>query len=91
MRNRYGIEYFLISDGKDSLFLLFENPPMYWRMGGSDDTRDYEFIDPEGGPFIAIGDYAPVSSKHPDYKRRIVSIRFDETREMYELVLEPRN
>lgn len=58
MKNRYGDEYRFekISDNTYTI----KGDLKYWRFGGKEgqseiDTNDLGFVDPSGGPFIAVG------------------------------------
>jgi hypothetical protein len=58
MKNRYGDEYNfeLVSD---NTYTIVGNLK-YWRFGGKEgqsgiDDTDLGFVDPSGGPFIAVG------------------------------------
>ena len=56
-KNRYGDEYWFERRGKD--VLKIEGGLQYWRYGGKEgseiDMDDLGFVDPSGGPFIAVG------------------------------------
>lgn len=57
-KNRYGDEYWFERRGKDVLQIMGDLK--YWRYGGKEgtegvDTDDLGFVDPSGGPYIAVG------------------------------------
>ena len=58
MKNRHGVEYHFeeISAGTYTI----RGDLRYWRFGGKDgtsgvDMTDLGFVDPSGGPFLAVG------------------------------------
>ena len=58
MKNRHGVEYRFeeISPG----IYTIQGDLRYWRFGGKDgtsgvDMTDLGFVDPSGGPFLAVG------------------------------------
>ena len=58
MKNRHGVEYHFeeISPGTYTI----RGDLRYWRFGGKDgtsgvDMADLGFVDPSGGPFLAVG------------------------------------
>ena len=58
MRNRYGDEYRFEKIDEDTYTI--KGNLKYWRYGGKDgqsgiDENDLGFVDPSGGPFIAVG------------------------------------
>ena len=59
MKNRYGDEYRFVSVDENTLTI--EGELKYWRYGGKEgvdgvDINDLGFVDPSGGPFLAVGD-----------------------------------
>ena len=58
MKNRYGDEYdFEIIDDKT---MTITGNLKHWRFGGKEgqdhlDSEDLGFVDPSGGPFVALG------------------------------------
>jgi hypothetical protein len=59
MRNRYGTEYMFKKTGDNEYTIKGELD--HWRMGGREgvegvDMNNLGFVDPSGGPFIAVGD-----------------------------------
>jgi hypothetical protein len=58
MRNRYGNEYTFEKVNEDTYTIV--GNLKYWRFGGREgqremDLTDLGFVDPSGGPFIAVG------------------------------------
>jgi hypothetical protein len=58
MRNRYGNEYYF--EKVDDNTYTIVGDLKYWRFGGREgqsqmDMTDLGFVDPSGGPFIAVG------------------------------------
>jgi hypothetical protein len=58
MRNRYGNEYSFQRVEENTYTIVGELS--YWRFGGREgqnemDMTDLGFVDPSGGPFIAVG------------------------------------
>jgi len=58
MKNKYGDEYEFVKVN-DSTYTI-TGDLQYWRYGGKEghaelDFNDLGFVDPSGGPFIAIG------------------------------------
>jgi hypothetical protein len=58
MRNRYGNEYEFVKLDEDTYTIKGELK--YWRYGGREgqngwDWNNVGFVDPSGGPFIALG------------------------------------
>jgi hypothetical protein len=58
MRNRYGNEY-QFEQVNDNTYTI-KGDLSYWRFGGREgqasmDMTDLGFVDPSGGPFIAVG------------------------------------
>jgi len=58
MKNRHGDEYKFVEVDQDSFTI--EGDLKYWRYGGKEgqesvDFNDLGFVDPSGGPFIALG------------------------------------
>ena len=59
MRNRYGTEYMFKKTGDNEYTIKGELD--HWRFGGREGVEgvsmdDLGFVDPSGGPFIAVGD-----------------------------------
>ena len=59
MRNRYGNEYIFIKTGDNEYTIMGELD--HWRMGGREgvegvDMNNLGFVDPSGGPFIAVNE-----------------------------------
>ena len=59
MKNRYGTEYEFVNLGNDTY--TFTGDLDHWRFGGREGVEgvsmdDLGFVDPSGGPFIAVGD-----------------------------------
>lgn len=60
LKSRYGDTSRLDRVGQeDSCLFLFTPSSEYYRVGykGDPDTKEYNFIDPSGGPFISVGTY----------------------------------
>jgi hypothetical protein len=58
MRNRYGNEYHFEKVNDNTYTIVGDLK--YWRFGGREgqnemDMTDLGFVDPSGGPFIAVG------------------------------------
>ncbi len=58
MKNRYGDEYSFEKVGENTYTI--NGDLKYWRYGGREgqpqmDYSDLGFVDPSGGPFIAVG------------------------------------
>jgi len=58
MKNRYGDEYRFELVGENTYTIVGDLK--YWRFGGKEgqeqmDFSDLGFVDPSGGPFIAVG------------------------------------
>ena len=58
MRNRYGDEYSFEKVAENTYTIVGDLK--YWRCGGKEgqagiDDQDLGFVDPSGGPFIAVG------------------------------------
>lgn len=58
MKNRYGNEYEFVKVDENTYTITGELK--YWRFGGREgqvewDWTDVGFVDPSGGPFIALG------------------------------------
>ena len=58
MKNRYGDEYWF--DQLQPNLYTIKGDLKYWRFGGREgqqhmDMNDLGFVDPSGGPFIAVG------------------------------------
>ncbi len=58
MRNRYGDEYDFEKLNENTYTIV--GKLQYWRYGGKEgqegiDTNDLGFVDPSGGPFLAVG------------------------------------
>jgi hypothetical protein len=58
MKNRYGNEYEFVKINDNTYTIVGDLE--YWRYGGREgqpemDFSDLGFVDPSGGPFIAIG------------------------------------
>ena len=59
MKNRYGTEYEFVNLGNDTYTITGDLD--HWRFGGREGVEgvsmdDLGFVDPSGGPFIAVGD-----------------------------------
>ncbi len=54
--SRYGVPRTVTSDGDH---FIFEGEARYYRVGTTPDGSMIAYFDPEGGPFIAVGDRAP--------------------------------
>ena len=58
MKNRYGYNYEWIPlENNRYLFVMDEEAPPYWRMGGLEEVKGIGFFDPPGGPFVQVGAY----------------------------------
>lgn len=70
MQNRYGDEYQIVPVN-DDIYTILGNLS-YWRYGGLEgqelDVNNLGFVDPSGGPFLAVGDMLP------SVNRKIVKI-----------------
>lgn len=59
LNNRYGYDVHLEHIDINTYKLIIDNNCNYFSIGGAVSvdryTTNYEFIDPEGGPFISIG------------------------------------
>jgi hypothetical protein len=58
MKNRHGVEY-SFEEIEPGVYTI-RGDLKYWRFGGHEgvsdiDMRDLGFVDPSGGPFIAVG------------------------------------
>lgn len=66
LKSRYGDSHRLDRIGQeDSCLYLFVPEGGTYRMGlhGDADSKEYDFVDPSGGPFIAVGKYLPEADK----------------------------
>lgn len=60
LKSRYGENHRLDRIGQeDSKLYLFVPEGVSYRVGykGDPGTKDYDFVDPSGGPFIRVGGY----------------------------------
>lgn len=58
MKNRDGYTYEWMPLGNNRyLFVMDEEVPPYWRMGGLEEGEGIGFFDPPGGPFVQVGGY----------------------------------
>ena len=73
--NRYGSDVKL-SFVKDNLAILDvpEEEAGWVRVGLIENSTDYKFIDPSGGPFISVGD---------NFKGKIIKRIFNENNKFY--------
>ena len=60
MRNRYGDEYIFVKTGNNE-YTISSGDLNHWRFGGREgvemDMNNLGFVDPSGGPFIAVNEY----------------------------------
>ena len=54
IKSRYGVDRTIISHGAG--WYTMEGQSHYIRVGSSTDGKEMTMFDPEGGPFLAIGD-----------------------------------
>ena len=74
MKNRYGDEYWF-EEHDDNIYSI-QGDLDHWRYGGKEgtegvDTDDLGFVDPSGGPFIAVGDVVFITNTD---KRKVKKI-----------------